>query len=201
MAQVKCTQDTWERITSKINEMFAKRQEYASDWYNYGLTKAEFDEAIMNNLIPPEQRDLVDKLGKRFFQKHKQLIVKIDGTFYTLEFEARFIPEHWTNRWHDDQIQHVRAPKILEIAKAREKRMSEIDEAKTAFIEKVQALYNEAPSINTLIKLWPPIVDLLPAEIMERVNKRVDRKSAKKLAEQLDTSELAVHMLKAKVAA
>jgi hypothetical protein len=204
---LKPTQALWNQIESKIEAMFKERITYALNWTNYGLSKIEIDKRCLASVIPPEEDVLVQQLGARWFLNSEDMTVKIhNGTNHdTLQISTKaggrkpLISPHW-NSYGDAGRPTVTDPMIVNIATRRHEAWQKVQTEQKEFVASVKEVWDDAPSINALMKIWPPIVDLLPAEIVRKLEQKTTRRTAKQMAENVDTKSLSVHILKAKVA-
>ena len=201
---VKCTAQEWSNVEGRISKLFEARHMSASDWMNYGMSQAEFESRCYESVFPATEQALVNQLGKKHFDSYKELAIAIkteSGTSrYKLTFtEPRFMSSRWHNHYPRTDYCVVTDPAILDIARRRHAALTALANEKSAFIDKVKTMWEQAPSINALIKVWPPITDFLSHDVIERVNRKVERNRTEKMA--LEVGDLSVHLLKAKVAA
>lgn len=201
---VKCTQQEWSAVEARIGKLFDARHEAAADWMNYGMSQAEFESRCYESVFPATEQALVNQLGKKHFDAHKDLTVIIKHDSHTPRYkltftEARFMTSKWHQYYSSDNC-IVTDPAIIDIARRRQAALTALANEKSAFIDKIKTMWDQAPSINALIKVWPPITDFLSSDVIERVNRKVERnKATERLA--LEAGDLSVHLLKAKVAA
>lgn len=204
---LKPTQALWKQVETKIDSMFEERIKYALNWYNYGMLKHEFDKACINWIIPADQDELVQKLGTRWFPIRDEITVTIPTgsgtTTYSLSAKTGgrtpYVSPHW-NDYNDSNRPKVLDPKIMEISRLRHEANGKIVSERDAFKEEVKKIWYSAPSVNSLAKVWPPIIDLLPKEVVQQLEVKVKRRTAKELSDEVDTKTLSVRILKAKVA-
>lgn len=204
MAYVRKTDNEWTNISNNINSMFSARIAHANDWYRYGIEQDEFDRICLNDAFPPHEREMVDKLGKRYFDADKCMYVRIgttsmSQTTYRIAFsEPRFVPSDWTQSW-GSKLPLVEDERITQVAKQRAQAFSAVDNERKAFVEKVKRLWSEAVSVNDFVRTWPAGLDLLSNDARTKLAEKTERaKSTAK--EKVDIDELSVHMLKARVA-
>jgi hypothetical protein len=204
---LKPTQALWNQIEAKIEAMFKERLVYALNWTNYGLSKIEIDKRCLASVIPAEEDVLVQQLGAKWFVSSEDMTVKINnGTNHdTLQISTKvggrkpLISPHW-NSYGDSGRPQVTDPTIVSIATRRHEAWEKVRTEQKDFVASVKEVWEDAPSINALMKIWPPIVDLLPPEIVRKLEQKTTRRTAKQMAENVDTKSLSVHILKAKVA-
>lgn len=198
MAAVKPTQLLWASIDNNIAKMFTKRMAYAEDWTNYGLSKVELERVMYDEALPLEERNMINDLGEKYFTKHEQLDVSISGCTYKLPLKpSEYLPDKLTG-WNGKVV--LKGPQIIAIAECRREAIKKINADKEAFIKQVKSAFDSAPSINTLLKVWPPILDLLPQSAIDKVNKKVTtRRDLAKTFDERTLNGLSGHLLKAKV--
>lgn len=194
------TNALWDKISSQISNLYTNRLNAASDWYAYGLDKHEFNRLAMLDIISDEELVLMNKLGSRFFETRESLECNIVNTNdrYRVEFpQPTFIPEKW-NYYSNRSV--ISNPQLTNIAARRKAAVEQIEKERDAFIEKVKAMFDAAPSINALAKAWPPINDFLPYDVRAKMATKSERTKTK-IEQSVDLQSMAVDLLKAKIAA
>lgn len=194
------TNSVWHTIQGNIHKLYVNRIETASNWYAYGLDKNEFDRLATLDIISDEELVLMTKLGEKFFNTRENFETQIAGAdvTYRIDFpQAMCIPDKWGYYSNRPRIKH---PQLVDIAKRRKDAIAQIEAERNAFVEKVKAMFDAAPSINALAKAWPPINDFLPYEVREKMAAKSERTKAK-IAESVDLQSMAVDLLRAKIAA
>lgn len=204
---VRKTQDIWTDIERGIRAMFAERRTHAADWHSYGLTKQAFDDLVLQNLITPEQQELMDKLGPRFFSKFDKLTVNLVSSAgqksqYVLNFSpAKSLPGNWDS-YYDESRPSISHPSLAEIASKRIEKTAAVSKEEQKLIADVKKLYEAVPSVNRFVLMWPPALDLLDKDVVNKLNEKVEREApVKAAADIVDLNELNVQLLKARVAA
>lgn len=198
--QVKCTQAIKESIEVKINSMFESRTKHALAWENYGMSYEEICARIVAKLCPSEHRVMIDALGPTYFDSLSEVRVKfsISGPDYCFKLPKPILGISAWNSYYNSVL--IRDPDLAKIEQQRKEASDLVLTEKTKFVRQVNELYDQAPSINALIKVWPPIVNLLDSDVIERVNRKTERTSAKKLAANVNVNDLSASLLVAKVA-
>jgi hypothetical protein len=202
----KPTQALWKQVEHKIDDMFKERITYALDWYKYGLSKHQFDLACMRSLVTPEEDVLVHQLGEKWLTKSDEIGVAIhnghDWDNYQLPAKAggrtNYVSPLWTT-YHTSAKPKIQDPTIKDVAQRRHEAYRKIISEREEFKKKVKEVWEQAPSLNALAKIWPPIIDLLPTGVVQKINEKNERRTTKQLSENVDTKSLSVHILKAKV--
>lgn len=204
---VKTTDNIWGSVEGNIDSMFNDRIRQASDWLNYGLTAEEIKPLIINKLMSQEEQATIERLGPRFFpHKHDNIKCIIcfnhEDDMLQAELAINLVPSvrypaHW-NGYSRSEWPVISDGPISDIAKRRHESILRIKQAKKEFLDPLKEAYYSAPSVNALLKIWPAFADLLPPDVIERVNRKTERKKQDSL--EVDASALSVHLLKAKVA-
>jgi hypothetical protein len=203
---LKPTQALWNQVDNKINSMFVERINYASNWLNYGMKKDEFDLLCLRAVISAEEDFIVQQLADNWFNTEENIHVEIHNgkhnETYTLPASTGGRKPYVSPRWNQygSNKPRVKDEKIREIAMRRREAINVITKERDDFKAMVKKAWDGAPSLNALAKIWPPIVDLLPNETVQKLNEKAERRSAAAMEENVDTKALSVHILKAKVA-
>jgi len=203
---LKPTQKLWESVAEKITGMYKDRLVYAADWYHYGLTKPQFDRIIAESIFPPEVDAKIQALGLVWFKQENIVTVAIHNGVvmdsYSIEsnFGGRqpLVSPHW-NSYSTATMPKCLDPRITQIAANRRAAQAKIVTEREEFSAKVKKMWDDAPSVNALVKIWPPILDLLPSHAAQAVQQKTTRRTAKQMSQNIDTAALSVHILKAKV--
>jgi hypothetical protein len=204
---LKPTQSLWKEVESKISSMYEERLKYARDWSHYGMRMTEFNIRCLHSVIPPRIDELMQKLGEDWLPKNETITVRIanggkDGDSYSFPANTGGRKPLVSAKWdyYNHNAAHVKDQEIIDIATKRREAILKITAEQTEFVASVSKVWNDAPSVNALMKIWPPIVDLLPAEVVQKLNEKNVRRTAAQMAGEVDTNKLSVHILKAKVA-
>lgn len=210
MAYVRITDTIISAVKQKIEGMYRNSREQAGDWFRYGMDKATFDQRILDNVFPAEKRELFQKLGPECFDKYKAIPVRFfptDGSAGYSAYEVAlnpnlYYPDRWAHSYRDD-CRKVTDPELLEINMKRLNAQRAVSKAQNEFLFKAVEVMKAAVSVNEIVKAWPAFRDLLDHDVLERLDKKVERTTAKRVSEleASAASELSVHLLKAKVVA
>jgi hypothetical protein len=79
-----------------------------------------------------------------------------------------------------------------------DKRWHAVKDDKESFKEAFSNAWKKVKSVNELLKAWPAVSDLLPPDVIQRVNRKSGPRTKKE--ETFDAAALNVQLLKAKVA-
>lgn len=196
---VRTTEKIWSEIDTRIGKMFQARAEHANNIASHGATAEEWNELLLRSVVSVEDEKHIAQLPDYFFVETKSFYVNTQHELWpvTLNTPMR-LPGQW-DRYDKRPKAKYNVERINEILEKRKVARQKVEDEKQAFVKKVKDLWNQATSVNELIKLWPPIVDLLPQDVIDRVNAKPTRTKREK--PEADVSELNVHMLKARVAA
>lgn len=209
---VKSTAAIWQHIDSKASELFVDRSKDAADWFQYGHTLEEIRADTLSQLVSDEERAAIELLGSRFFPEVTKAIPvrvvfrldeepeQVHEESYSVELNiAMRLPSSWSG-YYSSSHQKITEGLLPEIAARRYRAMKRVTEDRDQFIKSLESAYKNATSINQLIKAWPAIEEFLPAETIERVNRKVTRTKSDSLLDEEEAKNLSVHLLKAKVA-
>lgn len=209
---VKNTAPIWSQVQAKITSMHAQSIADAENWFAYGLAQDEFDSIIRKEVIPADMLEVLNKYGAALFSEYDTLTVKLHGATpgREINYSLRFSPKQFMpQKWHDYYNEGKRSCHDSRIKAIVDKRFEAVSKAKTArdeFLVQTKKVFDSAGSVNAILKAWPAFADLLPAEIVQKVNKKAtaaDRGDRKAQEEELaaQAKGLAVGMLMAKVLA
>lgn len=212
MAHVKTTQTIWTEIQQNIERMYADRLTAASSWYNYGLSKDEFDQIITSSLLTPEQEAAMALLGPKFFSQSERIPVRVVTSggvqdIYTLAFpKPRSVPPAWESYYGDNRATCTDA-RITAVVEQRMKALKAVKDEKDTFLAKMKKLYDSVVSVNAMVKMFPAAHDLLSDDVKRRLAQKTERATENKPSKE-ESAEAAAHlaqlkvsMLKARVAA
>lgn len=208
MAYVRKTDDIWRHIESKIGSMFAERITHAENWYSYGLSQAEMEQIIMDNVLSAREQQLIDELGERFFKPAGSLTVNIvvpdaSAAQYKVEFNGnkRLLPAQWDS-YYDNDRQKVTDPRVVDVATRRRAKVQAVTSERAAMITQVKEIWGKVPSVNRLVKVWPPGRDLLDTDTLRKLNEKTEREAAEAVVvDDAALSKLNTNLLRARVAA
>jgi hypothetical protein len=204
---LKPTQFLWKQVEEKISSLYEERLKYARDWAHYGMRVTEFNIRCLHSVIPPRIDELMQKLGEEWLSKSETIDVRIanggkEPDVYSLPANTGGRKPLVSARWdhYGGNRPHVKDQEIIDLATKRREAILKISAERDEFKASVSKVWNDAPSVNALMKIWPPIVDLLPNDIVQKLNEKNVRRTAAQMTEAVDTNKLSVHILKAKVA-
>lgn len=205
LMQVPKSKGLYDKIVNNIDKMFADRLTYARDWANYGMPYAQIEATLRNELYTEEQLQHINALGPKFFTELNELVFQIpNGGKNPSDFKVTFpagwlIPNHWTGYYGAKKF-IAKSPEIRALAERRGEAIFVVKKSIEDFKDTFETVWEKASSVNQIDKAWPAIRDLLPADIIIRLDTKVTREKIEHKA--LDElKELSIHHLKAKVAA
>jgi hypothetical protein len=190
MATVKTTQAIISAIGSEINTQFNKRRDVlhqrakldASDseyfmqsvinlWLEQnGSSRAAF-EAVPRDAFPTVRRCRIDRLNG----------LMLRGFVDELDFPREVAVPHAFGHWSGAsfELETGSNPFVSDIMHNIEQVSSEREELENerrTMRDTVDKILTAFPTINKAIEYWPPLANLLPQDIKERLEKKVERK-------------------------
>lgn len=212
---VKNTQKIWDQIKSSIDSMFSKRLADAENISQYGMSEDALNKLIFKSVISDEELAMVNKLGDKFFHRQEEIYVRIPQSYrsdnyflhYKIPFATpQFIPAGWSASYRSSEHPICHDKVVNEVFFKRYTAWKAIQDERDQMISSTKAVFDATTTVNQLMKLWPPIQNLLPADVIERVNQKKMRdpvKRAKAENPELDTivQNLSVDLLKARITA
>lgn len=198
---VRTTDKFLDQVKAKIRAMFAERSKHAADWGNYGMSIAELEQLIWRSVVSPEDEKLLEAVPSKFLNHRKDMRVKLPGDeFYCLNFDShRAVPLN-SDSYYNAPNSVYHCEELKAIVKARKEACGRVNKEQDEFINKVTEVWNKCSSVNEVLKLWPGVRDLLPPEVIQRVEAK-PAKREKKALDQINVADLNVQLLKARVAA
>lgn len=210
MAYVRKTDEIYRHIRGNIESMFRDRIEYAKNWGNYGTSVDDINRLCWNELMPSDKEAFVNQLGKLFFSKPDvtqtvttNIIVDANNKVrYELPVgRARLVPSHWVGSYRSADILTITDPRVVAVAAARKSQVDAVTNEQADFLAKVKKIWEDVPSVNTFVKVWPPGLDLLSHNTREELAKPSSRSKMSDLSTTMDDiNELNANLLRAKVA-
>lgn len=209
MAYVRKTDEIYRHIRSSIEGMFRDRVQFAENWGNYGMSIDEFNALCWAEIMPADKEALVEQLGPKFFIKPDAnsnvsafIAADGDGIRYNLRVGPdRLMPAHWVNSYRVSDFLKITDSRVVAVAAARKKQLDAINNEQQTFVSKVKKIWDDVPSVNTFIKVWPPGLDLLSHSTREELAKPSSRSKMSDLSTTMDDiNELNSNLLRAKVA-
>lgn len=198
---VRTTEKCLDQVKDKIRAMFAERINHATNWGNYGMNIAELEQLIWRSVVSPEDEKLLETVPSKFLNHRKDMRVKLpDDELYCLNFDSpRAVPLN-SDSYYNPPNSVYYCDELKAIVKARKEACDRVEKEQNEFINKVTDVWNKCSSVNEVLKLWPGVRDLLPPEVIQRVEAK-PAKREKKTIDQINVADLNVQLLKARVAA
>ena len=210
MAYVRKTDDINRQIRSSIESMFRDRIEYAKNWSNYGMGVDEINRLCWNELIPSDKEASINELGKLFFHmpdstQTVSVNIVIDANNkvrYELPIgRSRLLPSHWLGSYRSAELLNLTDPRLVAVATARKSQVDAVVNEQADFLAKVKKIWDDVPSVNTFVKVWPPGLELLGHDTRSELAKPSSRSKMSDLSTTMDDiNELNANLLRAKVA-
>jgi hypothetical protein len=207
MALVKCTKEIRTHVIEKIEALFKERITKAYELRE--RTTEEIAEEVYSKIFTPDRLKVILEMEAGITKNCKQLHDSRDFSFVarTPIGAERKISVTWgklrpcfaefTSSYNVPEVRNLTAESIKAIEEASQRRRAVMDE-REAFKAGFTQAVDKVKSINELIKLWPAVIELLPAGTMERVNRKTGPRV--KQGDLFDAASLNVQLLKAKVA-
>lgn len=210
MAYVRKTDEIYRSIRGSVESMFRDRFQYANDWSNHGIDVDELNRLCWNELMPSDKEAVVNQLGKMFFSEPDPatsvsiniVIDENNKVRYELRIgRPRLLPAHWLGSYRSAENLKITDPRVVAVAAARKKQIDAITNEQSEFLSKVKKIWDEVPSVNTFVKVWPPGLDLLSHNTREELAKPSSRSKMSDLSLTADDiNELNSNLLRARVA-
>lgn len=212
MAYVKKSESVFVQLKGRIKSMFSSQHQHAERWDNYGLSLDEINQKIWDSIMPTDVwikvNDLQQSLPGSFPMTNK-VFVKISPdpkanwsnyVLYPLVFaQDRPVPSKWSSSYTHDNAPTCSDPDIVRISLERKAKVLRVEEATNAFLKEVEQAWESVASVNAFVKVWPAGRDLLPPEVISKLNEKVERTKTSSL--NIDTAKLNTELLKAKIVA
>lgn len=203
---VKPTDRIWTDIQQKIDKMFEQRVAHAENWANYGVDSELLTNLLTEEFFPTEEYKMVEALGDKFFTKHEGMNVRIrnpvtgqtDFVYWTFS-SMKYLGRHLADRYDHTQRTTCNAT-LIELMEQRRQAIVRVNNEKDGLRNHARQAFYGAPSVNSLIKAWPGVVELLPDYVIERVNTKVERAKPSKVVIE-DLNQVNAALLRAKIAA
>lgn len=210
MAYVRKTDDIYRYIRASIETMFRNRIEHAKNWSNYGMGVDEINMLCWNELIPSDKEAFINELGKLFFNTPDMstnvtvgIVVDANNDVrYELPVgRSRLLPGHWLGSYRSADLLKITDPRVVAVAAARKLQVDAVANEQSEFLAKVKKIWDDVPSVNTFVKVWPPGLELLRSDVREELAKPSSRSKMSDLSTTMDDiNELNANLLRAKVA-
>ena len=206
MALVKCTKAVFEHVNGQIDRLFQDRLVEA--FKLRGMTETDVAELIYATTHTPDQLKAAKDL-EAMYEGHTLLFtsdvirfkIRVDTVVRKFETKLKSPKEmlHSFMYSYGDPPELTNAP--LEVNQAivdASQRWHAVKKDKEEFKEAFNDAWKKVKSVNELLKAWPAVSDLLPPDVITRVNRKSGPRVKKE--ETFDAAALNVQLLKAKVA-
>jgi len=206
MALVKCTKQVFEHVNGQIDKLFQDRLVEA--FKLRGMTDVDVAELAYMTTHTPERLKAAKDLeamfaGNQILYTGENFKFKIDTGTTKRKFEAKLRSAkemlHAFVYQYGDPPELTEAPEeVKQAIDEADKRWHAVKQDKEDFKNSFSEAWKKVKSVNELLKAWPAVSDLLPPDVITRVNKKSGPRVKKE--EVFDASVLNVQLLKAKVA-
>ena len=206
MALVKCTKQVFEHVNQKIDMLFQERLVEA--FKLRGMTDTDVAELVYMTTHTPERLKAAKSLeemykGNSLLHSSETFRFKLSTGATKRRFEAKL--RTTKKMLHGFAYQYGDPPELTEAPEEVKQAINEADQRwhavkkdKDAFKEAFGEAWKKVKSVNELLKAWPAVSDLLPPDVIQRVNRKSGPRVKKE--ETFDAAALNVQLLKAKVA-
>lgn len=196
MATVRITQRVVEDITAEINTQFSKRQRALtianglSSWETEAFLIRVIDLWLEKN---GSSRADFERLPKDAFPTtHRNRLNNINGVRVSElveQFELpapMYVPQPFT-AWSGisieiDESKDDVVKEIIDRARSYGEQTTAISDERVKAVESVTKILAVFPTLNKAVEYWPPLVELLPTRLRERLEEKVERKKAAEIA-------------------
>ena len=206
MALVKCTKAVFEHVNQKIDMLFQERLVEA--FKLRGMTDTDVAELVYMMTHTPERLKAAKSLeemyeGNQILHTSENFKFKINTGTTKRKFEGKLRSSkemlHGFVYQYGDPPELTEAPEeVKQAINEANQRWKAVKKDKEEFKEAFSEAWKKVKSVNELLKAWPAVSDLLPPDVIERVNRKSGPRVKKE--EPFDASTLNVQLLKAKVA-
>lgn len=190
------TDRVYNLVQTEINALFRTRVQKAEDWTNYGMPEQQLTQAILDAIVPIEHQNIFRDMGALYFDKISEIHIDIAGSTYSFGIPPTYLPSKL--RYRPNAVQIDSGP-IYDIYMSRKTAMREIHDEITTFKQAFDRAWNAVPSVNALLKVWPAAENLLPNEIVQKINRKNKRYDKTTISGEIDVNGLSTHLLKAKI--
>lgn len=212
MAYVKKSDSALEEIKNNVRRMFNTQLTHARRWDNYGLTIEELNDKIWNAIMPADVYKKIEDLQQLMpncFASSTGCRVKIALThgstpnyqqlvIYDLAFgSTRPLPNGW-GIYSTDEAPLCRDLEVMKIAQERAAKCEAVEGMLKSFLSEIATAWEAVSSVNAFVKVWPQGRDLLPREIINRLDQKTERTKSDVT---INTAALNTELLKAKIMA
>lgn len=150
-----------ENIAPKLDKLLQQFSETLDNMVNYTLKDVE---QINFNVEIPSWADDPDK--------------PVRTETYSCKFSSeRKIPSFMSNSWYSGEInlpfENEFAQQLYNISQYNKKRK----EQEQTYVNKIESVCQEFSTLNQAMKAWPALKDLVPAEKVQKLYEKVNRKA------------------------
>ena len=206
MALVKCTKAVFEHVIGQIDRLFQDRLVEAVKLR--GMTDIDVAESVYASTHIPERlaaAKLLEEMyeGNQLLHTSDNFRFKINTETTKRKFEVKLrsskeMLHGFVYQYGDPPEIKGASEEIKQAVNEADKRWHAVKQDKEDFKNSFSEAWKKVKSVNELLKAWPAVSDLLPPDVVGRVNRKNGPRSKKE--ETFDAAALNVQLLKAKVA-
>jgi len=207
MALVKCTKQVFQHVNEQIDRLFSARLSEA--FKIRGMTELEIANKIYDLTHTPERVKILEEIQSTY--EGPQLVFRSNTMRFRLpnkntskrSFEVQLSREKplvhaFMTQYGEVAFIKDAPPEVLTAVLEAQDRYDAVKKDQQAFKEAFNEAWKKVKSVNELLKAWPAVSDLLPSDVITRVNRKSGPRIKKE--ETFDAAALNVQLLKAKVA-
>jgi DNA polymerase III sliding clamp (beta) subunit (PCNA family) len=194
-------------VLHKIDELFKDRINNA--YVLREMTEQDIANEVYERVHTPARIKIIEEMAADVAEKFS--ILSSSSEFYFDAQPTQGIERRITGKWNKSKpmlpvfSNNYHAPDVKTFTEDAKKAMIDADTRRRSVIAEREAFkvdfakaYEQVRSVNELIKIWPAVIELLPAGTMDRINKKTGPRVFN--PEAIDAAGLSVQLLKAKVA-
>jgi len=207
MALVKCTKQVFQHVNEQIEKLFSVRLSEA--FKIRGMTELEIANTVYALTHTPERIKALEEMQDSYEGSH--LVFRTNTMRFRLPskntsrraFEVQLSTEKplihaFMSQYGEVGLVKNAPPEILTAVLEAQDRYDAVKKDQQSFKEAFSEAWKKVKSVNELLKAWPAVSDLLPPDVIQRVNRKSGPRVKKE--ETFDAAALNVQLLKAKVA-
>ena len=196
MAIVRTTQRVVEDITAEINQQFAQRSRalLTANMLSSGETET-FLRKVIDLWLEKHGSSRADfeRLPKDAFPVTNRSRLNYVNNVRVQELVDHFelpTPMHvpqpfagWGGMRVDiDEYMDEDVKRVLDQARRYDEQINAIGAERAKVVESVTKILGVFPTLNKAVEYWPPLVELLPTRLRERLEEKVERKKPSEIA-------------------
>jgi len=207
MALVKCTKQVFQHVNDQIDKLFSARLTEA--FKIRGMTELEIANKIYDLTHTPERVKILEEMQSTYeganlvFHSNTMRFKLLNKNTSKRSFEVKLPTEKllvhsfWTQYGEVAFVKDA-PPEVRTAVLEAQDRYDAVKKDQQVFKEAFNDAWKKVKSVNELLKAWPAVSDLLPPDVITRVNRKSGPRVKKEVT--FDAAALNIQLLKAKVA-